>query len=78
MRSTMLKIFPVETHKDIQIAQMLFVEYAEFLKKDLSEYADLPWLIDYYRRRVRYGSPGIIINRPGASRSEISAMGYVR
>ena len=49
MRSTMLKIFPVETHKDIQIAQMLFVEYAEFLKKDLSEYADLPWLIDYYR-----------------------------
>ena len=45
----MLKIFPVETHKDIQIARTLFVEYAEFLKKNLSEYADLPWLIDYYR-----------------------------
>jgi len=45
----MLKIFPVETHKDIQIVQTLFVEYAEFLKKELCEYADLPWLVDYYR-----------------------------
>ena len=40
MRSTMLKIFPVETHKDIQIARTLFVEYAEFLKKNLSEYKE--------------------------------------
>ena len=28
---------------------MLFVEYVEFLKKVLVEYADLPWLVQYYR-----------------------------
>ena len=45
----MLKIFPVETHKDIEIAKMLFVEYAEFLKKELCEYANVPWLVQYYQ-----------------------------
>ena len=28
---------------------MLFVEYAEFLKKELCEYAALPWLVQYYQ-----------------------------
>ena len=45
----MLKIFPVKTSKDIKIAKMLFVEYAEFLKKELCEYADVPWLVQYYK-----------------------------
>ena len=45
----MLKIFPVEIRKDIEIAQILLVEYAEFLKKELCEYADVPWLIKYYQ-----------------------------
>ena len=45
----MSEIFPVETSEDIEIAKMLFVEYAEFLKKELCEYADVPWLIKYYQ-----------------------------
>lgn len=45
----MLKTYPVETDEDIGIAKMLFGEYAEFLKEVLCEYADLPWLVGYYR-----------------------------
>jgi GNAT superfamily N-acetyltransferase len=44
----MLRIYPVKT-EEIKIAKQLFAEYLEFLKKELCEYADLPWLIDYYR-----------------------------
>ena len=45
----MLKIIPAKTKEDIKIAKQLFTEYAEFLKKELCEYADLPWLIQYYQ-----------------------------
>ncbi len=45
----MLNIYPVKTDEDIEIAKMLFVEYVEFLKIVLSEYADVPWLIQYYQ-----------------------------
>jgi len=45
----MLKIFPVETDEDIELAKTLFTEYADFLKKELVEYADLPWLVQYYQ-----------------------------
>jgi len=45
----MLKIYPAKTDEDIWIAKMLFVEYVEFLKEVLSEYADVPWLVQYYR-----------------------------
>ena len=44
----MLRIFPVETDQDIESVKMLFIEYADVLKKDLCQYADLPWLIRYY------------------------------
>ena len=44
----MLKIFSVETNKDIEIAKMLFVAYVEFLKNELCEYASVPWLVHYY------------------------------
>ncbi|MHC4706892.1 MAG: GNAT family N-acetyltransferase [Planctomycetota bacterium] len=44
----MLRIFPVETDQDIESVKMLFIEYADVLKKELCEYADLPWLIRYY------------------------------
>ena len=45
----MLKIFPVETHEGIEITKMLFVEYVDFLKHEFCEYADLPWLVQYYK-----------------------------
>jgi len=44
----MLKIFPVETDQDIESVRVLFIEYANFLKKELCEYAELPWLVQYY------------------------------
>jgi len=44
----MLRIFPVETDQDVESAKVLFIEYADFLKKELCEYADLPWLGEYY------------------------------
>jgi GNAT superfamily N-acetyltransferase len=44
----MLKIYPAKT-EDIGIAKQLFTEYLEFLKKEFLEYADLPWLVEYYR-----------------------------
>lgn len=45
----MLKIYPAKTDKDIELAKRLFAEYAEFLKKELCEYADMPWLVQYYQ-----------------------------
>ena len=66
----MLKIYPVKTDEDIRIAKTLFVEYVEFLKKVLSEYAGVPWLVQYYRDfqeetdhlPARYAQPeGIIL-----------------
>jgi N-acetylglutamate synthase-like GNAT family acetyltransferase len=44
----MLKIYPVETKDEIEATKKLFREYADFLKADLAEFADLPWLIQYY------------------------------
>jgi GNAT superfamily N-acetyltransferase len=43
-----LNIFPVETDQDIESVRLLFIEYADFLKKELCEYAGLPWLVQYY------------------------------
>jgi putative acetyltransferase len=45
----MLNIFQVETKQEIESAKVLFREYADFLKADLAEFADLPWLIQYYQ-----------------------------
>lgn len=45
----MLKIYPVKTDEDIEIAKMLFIEYVEFLKVVLREYSDVPWLVQYYQ-----------------------------
>ncbi len=45
----MLKIYPVKTDEDIEIAKRLFIEYVEFLKVVLYEYSDVPWLIQYYQ-----------------------------
>ena len=45
----MLEIYQVETVEDIEIAKILFTEYLDFLKSDFCEYADLPWLIEYYK-----------------------------
>ena len=45
----MLKIYPVKTEEDIEIAKTLFVEYVEFLKIVLSEYSDVSWLVQYYQ-----------------------------
>ena len=44
----MLRIFPAETDQDIESVRALFIEYAEFLKKELREYAGLAWLAQYY------------------------------
>ncbi len=44
----MLRVFPVETDQDIESVRALFIEYADFLKKELREYAGLPWLVQYY------------------------------
>jgi putative acetyltransferase len=45
----MLKIYPVKTDEDIEVAKVLFIEYIEFLKVELCEYADMPWLVQYYQ-----------------------------
>lgn len=45
----MLKIFPAETDEDIELVKTLFTEYAEFLKKEFVEYANWPWVIQYYQ-----------------------------
>jgi GNAT superfamily N-acetyltransferase len=34
--------------QDIESVRELFIEYADFLKKELREYAGLPWLVQYY------------------------------
>ena len=44
-----IKIFPVENNEDLEIVKHLFFEYLQYLKKEFYEYADLPWLIDYYK-----------------------------
>ncbi|MHC4457644.1 MAG: GNAT family N-acetyltransferase [Planctomycetota bacterium] len=49
LKEIMLKIHTAETNKDIVIAKTLFTEYADFLKKELVEYANLPWLVQYYK-----------------------------
>ena len=43
----MLRIFPVETEKDIEIAKILFAEFDSFLKKQLAGYEKFPWAIKY-------------------------------
>jgi putative acetyltransferase len=45
----MLEIYPAETDEDIELAKTLFTEYEDFLKKVLVEYANLPWLVEYYQ-----------------------------
>jgi len=45
----MLRIYPAKANEDIEIAKKLFGEYLDFLKRELCEYADLPWLIEYYK-----------------------------
>jgi putative acetyltransferase len=45
----MLKIFPAKTGEDIELVKTLFTEYSNFLKKELHEYANLPWLAQYYQ-----------------------------
>ncbi len=45
----MLEIFAVESGEDIEAAKQLFGEYAEFLKKELCDYAELPWFINYLK-----------------------------
>ena len=45
----MLKIYPVKTKEDVENARKLFCEYAGFLKKELYEYKDSPWLVEYYK-----------------------------
>ncbi|MHC4260420.1 MAG: GNAT family N-acetyltransferase, partial [Planctomycetota bacterium] len=45
---TALRVFPVETDQDIESVRVLFAEYGDFLKKELREYADLPWLVQYH------------------------------
>ncbi|MHC4266740.1 MAG: hypothetical protein ACYSUK_12545, partial [Planctomycetota bacterium] len=44
----MIQIIQAETKEEIESAKVLFREYADFLKVDLAEFADLPWLIQYY------------------------------
>jgi GNAT superfamily N-acetyltransferase len=61
----MLRIFPVETDQDIDSVRVLFIEYADFLKQELCEYAGLPWVVQYYldfeeetaNLRDRYSQP---------------------
>ncbi|MHC4757805.1 MAG: GNAT family N-acetyltransferase [Planctomycetota bacterium] len=45
----MLQIIQAETEEEIEAAKVLFREYADFLKVDLAEFSDLPWLIQYYQ-----------------------------
>ena len=44
----MLKIYPVEAGADIEIVKQLFGEYLAFLKEEFCDYAELPWVIEYY------------------------------
>jgi GNAT superfamily N-acetyltransferase len=45
----MLKIYPVETEKDIEIAKNLFSEFDDFLKEQLREYNNFPWAVKYWQ-----------------------------
>ncbi|MHC4131036.1 MAG: GNAT family N-acetyltransferase [Planctomycetota bacterium] len=44
----MIQIIQAETKEEIESAKVLFREYADYLKVDLAEFSDLPWLIQYY------------------------------
>jgi len=44
----MLQITQAETNEEFEAAKVLLREYADFLKADLAEFADLPWLMQYY------------------------------
>ncbi len=56
----MLKIFPVETEKDIEIAKNLFSEFDDFLKGQLHEYNNFPWAVKYWQSHKEkiQGLPG--------------------
>jgi GNAT superfamily N-acetyltransferase len=45
----MLRIFAVDTERDLEAAKVLFAEYGDFLREELSEYAGLPWLREHLR-----------------------------
>ena len=45
----MLNIFTAQTQKDINSTKELFYEYLEYLKAEFNEYAEIPWLIEYYK-----------------------------
>ena len=45
----MLKFFPVETDEDIEIAKTLFAEVDSFLKEQLYEYDNFPWMVKYWQ-----------------------------
>ena len=61
----MLKILPVETNEDIEIAKMLFSESNSLMQRLLSEYNGFPWAIQYWQSRKeevsslpgKYGQP---------------------
>ena len=44
----MIQIIKAETEEEIESAKVMFREYADYLKQELVEFADLPWLIQYY------------------------------
>ena len=44
----MLKIYPVKTNEDIEIAKTLFEEYADFLKERFYEYFDAEWSVQHW------------------------------
>ncbi len=45
----MLKIYPAKTGEDIEIAQTLFAEFDSFLKEQLYEYNNFPWMVKYWQ-----------------------------
>ncbi|MHC4155868.1 MAG: GNAT family N-acetyltransferase, partial [Planctomycetota bacterium] len=61
----MLRIFPVETDKDLEAAKSLFYEYADFLKECFGDYEDPDWA-RHWRAKFeeecslpgRYAAPG--------------------
>lgn len=47
----MLKIYPAETEKDIEIAKVLFSESDSFVRELFHEYDDFPWAVKYWESR---------------------------
>ena len=47
----MLRILPVKTDEDIEIAKILFSESNSFVRGLLSKYDDFPWAIEYWQTR---------------------------